>query len=440
MPIEIVPESDLTYYLISYDSDGHERTNDPDGMMSVRASEELVTTPVTDVFLISHGWLGDIPWARHQYNTWIRAMDKCKTDKERIRQARPGFKPLLIGLHWPSLPWGEEELQGAAVSFEAPAGSPVEDLIEGYGGRIADTPAALRALRTIFTAAEQDVAPPTLPPEVQEAYAVLDQEASLGSEGGGSAPGKDREPFNAEQRYQAAQEEAVALGVADYLGGLGGLLSPLRQLSFWKMKDRACRFGESGGHTLLKQLQAVRPEVRFHLMGHSFGCIVVSAAVAGPPGGSSLDRPVDSLALAQGAFSLWSYCPDIPSRHGRAGYFHPIIADRRVAGPIITTQSEFDTAVGKWYPLGAGAARQIDLAPGELPRYGAVGTYGLRGLAAGVEDLQLLPAEAAYGFKPGTIYNLESSRIIRAGGGSSGAHSDIAHSEVAHAVWEAARW
>src|ERR1700731_3130978 len=110
MPIERIPESDLTYYLISYDSDGHERTNDPDGMMSVRASEELVTTPVTDVFLISHGWLGDIPWARHQYNTWIRAMDKCKTDKERIRQARPGFKPLLIGLHWPSLPWGEEEL------------------------------------------------------------------------------------------------------------------------------------------------------------------------------------------------------------------------------------------------------------------------------------------------------------------------------------------
>ena len=219
---------------------------------------------------------------------------------------------------------------------------------------------------------------------------------------------------------------------------MGGLLSPLMQLSFWTMKARACKFGESGAHAFLKQLQATRGGVRFHLMGHSLGCIVVSAAIAGPVGGSGLERPVDSLALVQGALSLWSYCPDIPYRRGRSGYFHRILTGRRVAGPIITTQSEHDMAVGKWYRLSAGTVRQMDYAPGELPKYGGVGTFGLRGLSMGVEDRRLLPADAVYGFKPGTIYNLECSQIIREGDGASGAHSDITHPEVTHAVWEAA--
>ena len=47
-------------------------------------------------------------------------------------------------------------------------------------------------------------------------------------------------------------------------------------------------------------------------------------------------------------------------------------------------------------------------------------------------------ANFAYDFKPGAIYNLEASGIIKNGGGASGAHSDIAHPEVAHAFWSAA--
>jgi hypothetical protein len=60
------------------------------------------------------------------------------------------------------------------------------------------------------------------------------------------------------------------------------LLAPLRTLSFWKMKDRARDFGESGSFNLLSQLQqACSEKVRFHLMGHSFGCIVVTATLCG---------------------------------------------------------------------------------------------------------------------------------------------------------------
>lgn len=272
---------------------------------------------------------------------------------------------------------------------------------------------------------------------MRDAYRTLDHEAGLGDGGAAAAPGADREPFDPERSYQAVQEEEVSFGGF----GLGGILSLLQQLSFWKMKDRARRFGETSGFELLTTLQraAAGRDVRFHLMGHSFGCIVMSATVAGPGGRGTLVRPVDSLALVQGAFSLWSYCPAIPVTPGQGGYFASILAERKLAGPVITTQSEFDTAVGRRYPLGAGVARQVSFAPGELPKYGAVGTFGIRGPKLDVVDLEMLPADATYAFAPGKVYNLDSSRYICEGGGLSGAHSDIARPEVAHGVWQAAQ-
>ncbi|MEW6498995.1 MAG: hypothetical protein AB1589_41875, partial [Cyanobacteriota bacterium] len=107
---------------------------------------------------------------------------------------------------------------------------------------------------------------------------------------------------------------------------------------------------------------------------------------------------------------------------------------------IITTQSELDTAVGKMYPYGAGVRMQIDFTPGELPKYGALGTFGARGPGLEIVDMKMLPVNASYSFKPGKIYNLESSDFIcdGAGGGFGGAHNDIAKPEVAHAVWQAA--
>jgi hypothetical protein len=417
------------YDLIAYDADGAERTDDPDGLMSHRVLDTVAGEPVTDVFLMSHGWQGDIPDAKEQYAAWAGVMAES-ADLQRARQ-RPGFRPLVLGLHWPSKPWGDEEF--GPVSF-APGAA--ESLVEAYAARIADTPEARQALRTLFAAAQREPAPPTLPPDVRAAYAVLNQESGLGNSGVGAPPGADREPFDPEQRYQTARRQAgVSFGLMD---GLGNLLTPLRQLSFWKMKDRGRLVGEAGPHALLRALLGARDDLRVHLMGHSFGCIVVSAAVAGPAGGPGLPRPVQSLALVQGALSLWSYCADIPSRPGRAGYFRPLASGARVAGPVITTRSRFDTAVGRWYPLAAGAARQVEFAPEELPTYGGVGTFGLRGQGLDLVDLSMQAADQAYDLRGGRIYNLDCSGVIRNGGGASGAHSDIVHPEVAHAVWSAA--
>ncbi|HEY4958960.1 MAG TPA: CHAT domain-containing protein, partial [Caldimonas sp.] len=181
--------------------------------------------------------------------------------------------------------------------------------------------------------------------------------------------------------------------------------------------------------------QTAAPKARFHLMGHSFGCIVVSATVAGKEAGPALPRPVDSLFLVQGALSLWSYASDIPYAVGTPGYFYRTIKNALVRGPIITTRSTHDTAVGRFYPIGAQIRQQLVLG-NDFPAYGGIGSFGIQG-ASGIQDMPMRPATFAYGFKAGAIYNLEASAIICNGGGASGAHSDIAHPEVAHAFWSA---
>jgi hypothetical protein len=438
MPIERIPDTDLSYHLISFDAEGRERTDDPGGQMCAQAVEAVKRGPCTDIFLLGHGWKGDLREARDQYEKWLAPALRCAADLERLKARPGGFRPLIIGLHWPSLPWGDEEFATGPASFGAAAGPTDEELVDRYAARLADTPVAREALRAVIREARSRSGdePDQLPAPVREAYLTLDKETGLGSKGMGARPGTDREPFDPDRVYQAAGRGA-ARPFGFFSNLRDRLLSPLRQLSFWRMKDRACAVGETGVHLLLRGLQTAAPEARLHLMGHSFGCIVCSAAVVGPPGSEGLPRPVQSLVLVQGALSLWSYCSDIPYRQGTAGYFRRV-AECRVAGPIVTTQSPFDTAVRRWYPLGARAARQVAFAATRFPLYGGVGTFGLRGPGLELADGPLQGVERDYGFRPGRVYNLECSQVIRKGGGASGAHSDIAHPEIAHLVWSAA--
>src|SRR5260221_4495388 len=186
MTIESVSGTNQIYYLIAFDANGREFRNDPDGLMSQRVLNALTNVgnkPVTDVFLMSHGWMSDVPAARKQYSRWVKAMAQCTEDLKRIQQVRPAYQPLLIGLHWPSLPWGDEEFGGSAVAFDPTSVISVEQLINQYAERLASTPEARSALTTIFTAAMDDIAPSTLPPKVPEAYAVLGQETGFGRAG-----------------------------------------------------------------------------------------------------------------------------------------------------------------------------------------------------------------------------------------------------------------
>jgi hypothetical protein len=72
-----------------------------------------------------------------------------------------------------------------------------------------------------------------------------------------------------------------------------------------------------------------------------------------------------------------------------------------------------------------------------LPKYGAIGAFGICGVEA-LRTGKMLPVIRDYAFESRTVYNLESSQFIRKGEGLSGAHSDICHPEVAHMIWQAA--
>jgi hypothetical protein len=451
MPIRQVPNTSTRYYLLCFDAKGAER-QESDGSLLSETVRQKIADPaegITDVFLASHGWKGDVPAAVDQYDRWVGEVARS-ADRASAEIVRSGFTPIVIGIHWPSLPFGDEAMdtaEGGLLSGDAGPG--VEQQVDEFAATLGDTPTTRRALRTILDAARQDVGQwDELPGEVRAAYDDVFAEAFPGDPGIGplgAPPGADHAQWNPNAMYREARE-AAAMGDEGpgLLGGdgissvvMGLLLAPLRQMSFWKMKDRAREIGETGAHALLRRLQdAAASGVRFHLMGHSFGCIVVSAAIAGPPGAANQPAPVHSLFLVQGALSLWSFCAGIPYSPRESGYFNRIIRHGLVEGPIVTTHSTFDTAVKSLYPKAAALAGHLVLDE-ELPKYGGVGVFGAQGIGEEAEGLVLQAADGDYGFKKGRVYNLEASGIIKSGGGFSGAHSDIAHPEVAHAMWQA---
>ena len=96
---------------------------------SARSFCEVASTePITNVFFFSHGWKGDVPAAIEQYDSWIGAL-MASADVAKAEKAFPGFRPLLIGLHWPSLPWGHEDA-GSDGSFAASSGPGPDQMLE----------------------------------------------------------------------------------------------------------------------------------------------------------------------------------------------------------------------------------------------------------------------------------------------------------------------
>ena len=430
-----VQGTDLNYFLLAYDEQPQERVH-PAGKISDLVLAALKAEPFTDVFLFSHGWQGDVGAANEQYQGWLKAMWNLQADRDAMQQRNPQFKPLLIGLHWPSQPWGNESLD-APLSFSTGA-DPTADLVNAYAKRLGDSAKVRGSLQKVVEVSQAEDPRDQLSAELQDAYTNLASAVALPAGGLQGAPGADSEGFDPAAIYQAFRKDDKEVNVVSFgTSWRDSLLAPLRALSFWKMKDRARIFGEQAVNPFLKKIQEAAPKARTHLAGHSFGCIVASAGVAGAPGSAALARPVDSLVLLQGALSLWSYTTKIPFAGQGAGYFNRVLKDKLVAGPIVSTQSKHDTAVGTWYPRAARVANQVAFVPAAYPKFGAVGTFGLQGDGFSPEDLTMFEATKPYSLKAGQIYNVESSQVINIGGGFSGAHSDIRKPAVAHLVWNA---
>jgi hypothetical protein len=238
----------------------------------------------------------------------------------------------------------------------------------------------------------------------------------------------------------APKSRSNAQGVGDVFGRLwAGGRELLRTMSYYEMKNRAGVVGSHGLGPLLGGLTGPEGAPRIHLIGHSFGARLVSYSLSGlPPGATGSASPVKSLSLIQGAFSHFTFASALPFDRGRAGALAAFVD--RVDGPLVSTFTSADRAVGWWYPAASLLARQDAEADEAVTfRWGAMGHDGYQNDPP-ADTVTLGKGTPSYGFTTGGFYAMDANAVIadRKQSKFSGAHSDIQHPEVTWAIREAA--
>jgi hypothetical protein len=410
----------------------------------------LVQVPnATDAIVIAHGWNNDKADATELYDRFFKSVDDVLTR---------GFVPevsarklIAIRILWPSKRFTDEELipGGGAASLGGPAdsasvvaalerlkadeerlGTPVDNPLrtaavtdaQALVPRLESDPAARREfvllLRSILNpgSAETDDGsmeffakdPQQLFADLQEPVAAA---AAAGVGGGATA---------------VASPAGGAAGLRDFFGGVGAAARRLVNFTtYYEMKDRAGLVGRTGVAQTLRELRRVKPDLRLHLVGHSFGGRLVAATA------HELDPNTTSVSvsLLQAAFSHNGLAQKFDSKND--GHFRRLVSEKRASGPIIITHTKNDRAVGVAYPLASRIAFQKAAALGdENDVYGGMGRNGAQHTPEATKG-ELVGVSKPYTFAPGTIHNLKADAFIKD-------HSDIAGHEVAYAVLKAA--
>jgi hypothetical protein len=431
-----------------------ELTFDEDGRPGEQGAQDAAVREIrhadlTDLFVFSHGWNNDQGTAERLYRSFfgeIRALVDARAGDRPGGPARIG----VVGVFWPSILWPDEEpgeaSQGGAAGFgtAAPRAEVPGDLLEAKVFTRPGQQATLAELRTLLRERPRDDA--ALRRFKEGLRALMAGRPSTGLqedrlEQAGLAADDEawREIF--EQLEVGEPPDEIEGGAAGSFGDAFGRLwrgakGALRVASYWQMKARAGAVGRNGLGPLIDRWHADTPNLRIHLVGHSFGARLVSYALAGmsPPAAGEAS-PVKSLLLLQGAFSQFAFADALPFDAARGGDLRGMAA--RVDGPLLATHSELDTAVGRAYPLASVVAGDDAAALEALTRrWGAVGHRGAQQVQA--EAARLGSVGTGYRFARGRWLNLDANDVIRAGGPPSGAHSDIIHPEIAWAALSAA--
>jgi hypothetical protein len=414
---------------------GFDERGTPDQGEVAALLAELPGQDLTDLLVFSHGWNSDRRQARRLYQLWFQQVPGLLAQGG--SQARVG----TLGVVWPSKRWADEpeptgDLAGggaAALGDAAPAAPPtdaalVEDLKDVFAGD--DQRRALDELARLLAERPEDPAALARFQTLMGELATTPAADPAGEDQGETALLEDR-PEEVFGRFADAVPrtgEGGAAGLGDAFGRLwNGAKEALRQLTYFEMKKRAGVVGKQGLGPLLGRVAQADPEVRIHLLGHSFGARLVSFALAGLP--DPARAPVKSLYLLQGAFSHFAFADALPMDRARGGALKGMAT--RVDGPLVASFSVHDTAVGKLYPLASLSSRDDSAGlEDQLFRWGGIGHDGAQAVEATVATLG--PVGTAYPFQRGRFVNLDGNAVINRGGPPAGAHSDIFHPEL---VW-----
>lgn len=399
------------YYIIPFDKDG--------ACEGPRTEQHLLDAVAgySDVFVFSHGWNNDWSTAIKRYEDFINGF---QSQRRRLGlEMGEGYKPLLVGVFWPSqaLAWFESETGPGFAAADPEAYDASVAVQRNVISDIAsELPAAVR--ERFFELAQSDILDEVDGRELAELLAGLQPADDEGV--GGEAPSADdllaaaHAMFEAEPDYDAVGTvtgEGTAPQAAFGIGGLLRALDPralLKPFTVYQMKDRAGRVGRNGVAPLLQGI-LTRSRARVHLLGHSYGCKVVMTALCALPEGQ---RKVHSALLLQPAVSQYAFADKVPERHGLAGGFRKGLS--RVALPIVSTFSSNDSPLTGMYHL---ALRRFDdlgeqpQAAGTKSLYGALGGFGPQASGETLVDIkdEKQPYDLGQG---GRIIGVQGTRTI----------------------------
>ena len=426
-----------------FDADG-----DVDEATLAELRDGIGAEGITDLVLFSHGWNNDEAAASSLYARWFGLL---------ADQLDPDRKVGFVGIRWPSQLWRDEPIPDFddAPAADGGGAAALDERAVTVAGPATIDPAELRDLKDMFPDGSEhlDAIAALLeePPTAERAGKMFEElrkfnaATKTGFDDGEAdkpvqVPGMldaQRPPvdvFNkfADRLADGGVQFGDGGGGEAGLGDLGskiwhGAKEVLRQLSYWKMKNRAGVVGKKGLGPAIDDVVGAHPNLRIHLVGHSFGARLVSFALDGIA--DRTPSPVKSVTLLQGAFSRFTFTKGLPFRDGDGALVGRLA---RIDGPMAVCFSSHDKALGTFYPLASLTAGE-DAAGIEDPlaRWRAMGALG----AYRTDILPLDDEGATYPFQPGQILSLDSSDVVAKEDGPSGAHSDIFHKELS---WVAA--
>jgi hypothetical protein len=406
---------------------------------------------IDDLFVVSHGWNNDIDEARALYRGLFgnvrRILDEGGAPALADRSAA------VLGVLWPSKRFAEKDLTaggGASLGGGLEDRAVQHQLDELKGTFDQPDEAALEEAKQLVPALEGspqaqrqfvNLIRSVLPPSKDTADDASDMFFELpGDEvlrlleppilpgGGASGGGGGGAGGIGLMEAPGAAPMGGSAGIGDFFSGIVAAAGRLlNYATYYQMKERAGQVGMRGLYPLLRAIKSADPDVRVHLVGHSFGGRVVTAAALGPPGSPSV-APA-SMTLLQAAFSHNAFARDFDGE--RDGFFREVVEQGRVAGPILITHTSNDRAVGLAYPIASRIARQDNADLGDAEDvFGGIGRNGAIHTPEAVAG-ELLSARGQYAFTPGKLYNLRADSLI-------GGHSDVTGPAVAYALLTAA--
>jgi hypothetical protein len=448
MPVQIP----YPYFELKFDGQG--QPADPNQLQSL--IDGLESNKVTDLFIVSHGWNNDEKDAHSLYQTLFT---NVKAQEQSVKVAGRTFA--VAGVIWPSKRFDNAQDKPNAASIGDGSSRLIQqiDTLEAF---LADGPNAakdtedLERAKTLIPKLETDAAAR----KEFNAIVLARLPASVGEEGGwfinekiggdmsaddtllkqlGSPPPKvasagggatgmgigHKPPAPSGPTFQGAA------GIGDFLRGIAaGASNLLNYVTYYQMKDRAGSVGRNGVNQAIQKVRSELPNVRIHLVGHSFGGRVVTAAATSPV--ASPKGLIDSLSLLQAAFSHYAFSQRF-DESGKPGFFRNLIDEARVSGPTIITHTRADDAVGLAYAVASRAMHQIAAALGDKnDPYGGLGSNGAQKTTEAREAK--LPKAGAPFEQPlakGTMTNLLADGLIAN-------HSDVTNPNAAYAVLSAA--